>query len=115
MIKKGISLHTIKKTWKIDRHTLINWKNNDDQLKLVNNKDKLFRKIRSGLIYRYFSATEEDLLKFNKNIRKNHKAVSTKLVFAFAYKLNEKNFKENACNFTKMLLQISQEKWIINS
>ena len=60
MIKKAISLHTIIKTWKIDRHTLRNWKNNEDQLKLVNNKDKLFRKNRSGFIYRNFSPTEEE-------------------------------------------------------
>ena len=63
-------------------------KNNEDQLKLVNNKNKLFRKNRPGFIYRNFSAIEEeDIFKFIKNERENHKAVSTKSEVAFTFTL----------------------------
>lgn len=96
MIKKGISLHTIEKTWKIDGHTLKNWKSNEDQLKAVNNKDKLFRKNRSGFIFRNFSSTEEeDIFKFIKNARENYKAVSTKSVIAFTCTLKEEFAKKS--------------------
>ena len=84
------------KNLEIDRHTLRNWKNNEDQLKVVNNKEKLFRKNRSGFIYRNFSSTEEeDIFKFIKNARKNHKAVSTKSVVAFACTLKEEFAKKS--------------------
>ena len=102
MIKKGISLHTTEKTLKIDRHTLRNWKNNDDQLKLVNNKDKLFSKNRTGFINRNFSPKdEEDIFKFTKNARENHKAVNTKSVVTFACTLKKEFAKKSPLTQSK--------------
>lgn len=75
MIKNGISLHTIENTYYIDRHTLRNWKNYEDQLEMVNNKDNQFRKNSSGFIYRNFSETEEDIFRFIKKARENHERV----------------------------------------
>ena len=90
IVKKGISLYTIEKNYKIDRHTLRNWKNNEDQFKLVIKKENHYRKNRSGIIYRNFLSTEEeDIYKFIKKARENHKPIGIKSVVAFASTLKE--------------------------
>jgi len=96
MIKKNISLHTIEKNYKIDRYKLKNWKYNKDQFKLVIKKENHYLKNRSGFIYRNFSSTEEeDIYKFIKKARENHKPIGIKSIFAFASTLKEDYTKKS--------------------
>lgn len=99
MIKKGISLHTIEKNYKIDRHTLRNWKYNEDQFKLVIKKENHYLKNRFFLYIENFSSTEEeDIYKFIKKARESHKPIDTKSVFAFASTLKEDYTKKISLN-----------------
>ena len=89
MLNNGISLHAIENKWGIDRHTLRNWRDQQQNLNLVNNKDNKFRKNRKGGVIKNFSdSQEEEICNFISNVRKNSIPVSTKSVICYASKIN---------------------------
>ena len=86
MLNNGISLHAIENKQGIDRHTLRNWRDQKNNLNLLNNKDNKFRKNKKGGVIK--NSQEEEICNFINNARKNSLPVSTKSVICYASKIN---------------------------
>jgi len=102
MINKYVSLYAIEEKLKLDRYMMRKWKNDEEKLRLVKNKDKKYLTNRGREIKRTMTESyENDICNFIKENREKKKAIGAKSVIFYAGKINPK-FKEKSLKIKLM-------------